>query len=51
VTDDTEILESLACLAFMAVSAVFVGSIMTDKKLVKDCCRREAMEKESQFSL
>ena len=49
-TDETGFVEAIAALAFMTVSAVYVGSILPDKPLVRECCRREALEMNSQFS-
>jgi len=44
VTDETEFLEAIAALAFMSVSAVFVGSILPDKPLVQECSRKDSSD-------
>jgi hypothetical protein len=41
VTDETEFLETIACLAFATVSAVYVGSIVPDKPLVREWSRKD----------
>jgi hypothetical protein len=41
VTDESEMCETIACLAFTTLSAVYVGSILTDQPPVRECSREE----------
>lgn len=40
--EDAEEIGNLACFALALVTGVFVGSITTDKKLVRECSEVEA---------
>lgn len=40
-TEDGEEIGSLACLAIAFVSGTFLGSVLHDKKLARDCSRAE----------